>query len=167
MQKYTIKDIKPYDIKLFMGYMTRRLQYENFNSRKGISKKLGALISQYTSHFKKQPFEDFIKFRSKRLVPDGNKPNIVKEDNGYIYFIGNVEQKLVKIGFSVKPNSRLKSLQTSFPYKLSVLYKTKGSTQKEKLAHEKFKNHRLKGEWFNIDGDLKDFLKTCGVKNLL
>jgi len=71
----------------------------------------------------------------------------------YIYIIGSISSPY-KIGFSKEPQKRLKSLQTGYPHKLSLLY-TKEVLESdvkniEKKIHKVLNHKRTKGEWFNI-----------------
>lgn len=75
-----------------------------------------------------------------------------------IYLIICEETQTCKIGFSNNPEKRLKSLQTSNPYKLilaSVLEESETNT--EKILHSKFKDFRVSGEWFNYNKDILDY----------
>ncbi|MCP4336644.1 MAG: hypothetical protein GY679_02205 [Mycoplasma sp.] len=81
-----------------------------------------------------------------------------KED-GVVYFIGNQEEGNVKIGFSTDVNRRIKELQTSSPSKLKILKTFPGDISKERELHERFKEYRIKGEWFELVGNLKCFIE--------
>ena len=81
---------------------------------------------------------------------------------GGIYFIGNTEQQVVKIGYSSKSNvkGRIKQLQTGCPYKLSTLMLIGWSSQQgEAMLHRHFAEYRLQGEWFKITGELAEYLE--------
>ena len=81
-----------------------------------------------------------------------------KKNRGYVYVIGNLEYGFCKIGFSKKPYSRLKQLQTGAPFKLYVLRKYKGTIYDEKMLQKKYYKYQTHGEWFRIDGRLKSAL---------
>ena len=66
---------------------------------------------------------------------------------GYIYFI-QADNGLIKIGFSGDPKRRLKGLKTMCPIGLELLAVFEGSTGEEEKLHERFKKHRVHGEWF-------------------
>lgn len=55
---------------------------------------------------------------------------------------------MVKIGYSVNPEARLKELQTGNPRKLSLIGTTKGSPQMEKNVHKFLKRYKHRGEWY-------------------
>lgn len=70
----------------------------------------------------------------------------------YVYFIQSTN-KLVKIGVTNNLSARLKQLQTGSPGKLKLLgsIKTNDPYKLEKRLHNKYKNMRVNGEWFNVN----------------
>lgn len=84
----------------------------------------------------------------------------------YLYFItcksGGVDFP-VKIGVTSCVNSRLKSLQTGNPYNLVCLCKYKAEDwfilKLEKELHLRFKEFRLRGEWFEMNFELLDVIR--------
>ena len=74
--------------------------------------------------------------------------------NGYVYLIHCVGTSFYKIGISkIDYYSRLSTMQSGCPYKLELV-NTMHSTQYqnlEKTLHAKFKNKRIRGEWFDLD----------------
>jgi len=79
----------------------------------------------------------------------------------YIYFIRcGKPGGPIKIGMSHNVERRLLSLQTSNPYKLTLIVKiqfdSKKQTEKiEKWLHNRFKRKHLRGEWFKGSIKLK------------
>ena len=63
------------------------------------------------------------------------------------YFIGG-QRGPIKIGYSVDPESRLRSLQSGSPVKLAILAVEQGGASREAAYHEQFAADRLHGEWF-------------------
>jgi hypothetical protein len=63
------------------------------------------------------------------------------------YFIA-ADEGPIKIGHSVNVQSRLKTLQSSCPLKLSVYAVAPGGEQRESAYHCQFGEYRLHGEWF-------------------
>lgn len=81
---------------------------------------------------------------------------------GYVYFIQKENEDIFKIGMTTKsPEKRLASIQTGSPDEL-ILYGSISSSQPAKLEkeiHKKYKNHRIRGEWYSIPvGEVKTFL---------
>jgi hypothetical protein len=74
-------------------------------------------------------------------------------DNGFIYAIRSGKSNLIKIGFSVEPQSRLKELQIGSPSKLELLQTWPGTRSDEKRIHLFLKKNRVHGEWFQVDYD--------------
>lgn len=79
---------------------------------------------------------------------------------GIIYFIGNIEAKVVKIGFSRNDVAgRMGAIQTGCPYKLSVLKVIEKTTPVgELMIQNRFVVYKMNGEWFSIDGELAEYL---------
>lgn len=73
-----------------------------------------------------------------------------------IYFLRN--DCFVKIGYSQRPDRRVRSLQTSSPHRLELIRTEDGDTERERQLHERFRSLRVSGEWFRLDGDLRDYL---------
>ncbi|WP_066781902.1 GIY-YIG nuclease family protein [Sphingomonas sp. CCH5-D11] len=70
-----------------------------------------------------------------------------EDDCTICYFIGG-DDGPVKIGFSAKPESRLRDLQVGSPYPLKVLATIGSGARMEALYHREFASSRLHGEWF-------------------
>lgn len=86
-----------------------------------------------------------------------------------LYVIGWDPAGPVKVGVSVNPASRVRSLQTGCPYKLRVLatghvahkavLRGYAAREVEAYAHRQLAAKRLEGEWFdmNLDDVLQAF----------
>lgn len=81
---------------------------------------------------------------------------------GIVYFIGNIEQGIVKIGFCRKEvDKRMASLQTGCPYRLSLLRTIEKTTLRgEALVQKRFERYRMIGEWFSLAGELANYLEV-------
>jgi hypothetical protein len=64
-----------------------------------------------------------------------------------VYFIAS-ETGPIKIGKARSPKKRLRSLQTGYHEKLSILAWCWGGEDVEKTYHKRFADRRLSGEWF-------------------
>lgn len=73
-----------------------------------------------------------------------------------VYFIrcGN----RIKIGRSLNVAARFATLQATSPLKLKLLWAQPGGSETEMAYHRRFKDCRVHGEWFEIRGELKEFL---------
>lgn len=80
--------------------------------------------------------------------------------SGFIYFIADVGQGLVKIGVSGGVHSRVAQLRTATPGgQLLLLGCFKGSKSMEKGLHAYFDKYRVHGEWFKLTKDIAEFIK--------
>jgi hypothetical protein len=77
-----------------------------------------------------------------------------------IYFIGNKQFDVVKIGVANHIKSRLKGIQTSCPFDLTLLFSTDGTTSLERRYHQLFKDQRIRGEWFKLSGPIQEFINN-------
>jgi hypothetical protein len=85
-----------------------------------------------------------------------------------IYFIQELESGSIKIGKSVAPLKRLKSLQSGNIRELVLAGWIDGGLYEEKLWHKDFNDSRLSGEWFlptprlcdAIYGAVRDFISS-------
>jgi Meiotically Up-regulated Gene 113 (MUG113) protein len=64
----------------------------------------------------------------------------------------------VKIGTAKDPDQRLKTLQTASPVPLTGLCAWRGFSGEEAEIHQRFADHRIRGEWFRPHADLIDFV---------
>ena len=76
-----------------------------------------------------------------------------------IYFIGCNDQ-YVKIGVSGSPYSRIDELQVGNPYDLTILKTVDVSNKAEAYLHNKFSHLHHRGEWFNLNSDLREYIAT-------
>jgi len=85
------------------------------------------------------------------------------EEENYIYII-KAPGRRYKIGVSKDPKQRLGELNGGCPfptrYKIIHLIKTTNSLKAEKVLHAKYKNRKIKGEWFMLaDAEIRELLK--------
>ena len=100
----------------------------------------------------------------------------------WVYFIEEVPIKgdlmkrgNIKIGTSFDVEARLRSCQTGNPRDLQVLGVMAGGCEIESVLHRKFKQHRIRGEWFRpakrllvfIEKNTKTFCPAIKHKQLL
>jgi hypothetical protein len=80
---------------------------------------------------------------------------ILDWSRGVIYYIMSSETGRMKIGYTKgKPEKRLRALQTGSPTKLSIVAIHPGTPNTERDLHNKFKEERAHGEWFDISDEL-------------
>jgi hypothetical protein len=77
---------------------------------------------------------------------------------GWVYFVQDEQSGLIKIGWAVDPEQRIKILQTGSPGRLVLMHKIAGTIGDEKAFHKRFCRLRVGGEWFMPDGALADLV---------
>jgi len=78
---------------------------------------------------------------------------------GFVYFIQGVDGGLVKIGWSSDPALRLAKLQMAGPVILRILHTEAGFGPDEAALHERFKDARRHGEWFEPVPELMAYIE--------
>lgn len=92
------------------------------------------------------------------FLPDVPVGNTVPQEPQKIYVIQN-ELGPVKIGIAADPQHRLRELQVGSPFELSIK-KTEtphDAKEVERFLHNRFRKYHLRGEWFAIPEDQRDF----------
>lgn len=102
--------------------------------------------------------DGYVKYKKSKGGKWGSKPTKDKLEDGFVYFVINEKQSICKIGYSVSPAKRLKELQTGCPYPLHIQKTVVGDIEMERLFHKIYKEYRLEGEWFKLEGKLKTFI---------
>lgn len=64
-----------------------------------------------------------------------------------------------KIGYTGLIEERLRALRNTNPHEIKLIALFYGSMEHERLAHEKFKALRYRGEWFRVEGTLDRWIK--------
>lgn len=78
-----------------------------------------------------------------------------------IYFVQVNHTGPVKIGYTrVTPSYRLTFLQCGNPFKLNIRGVIQGTKADEQNLHRKFRQHRIRGEWFKHRGNVKQFVRA-------
>lgn len=73
-----------------------------------------------------------------------------------VYFMSDGAR--VKIGHSGNTRSRLSNCQVSNAKDVEILFVIDGDREVESGYHDRFANYKCRGEWYDIKGDLKDFI---------
>jgi hypothetical protein len=87
----------------------------------------------------------------------GKVPSLRKRPS-LVYFIRDGDK--VKIGHSVKPTVRMAALTTHS--KLELLAVCHGGREREASLHQRFSDHRVKGEWFTLTPEILKYI--AGLK---
>jgi len=68
--------------------------------------------------------------------------------NQIVYCIRQADAGPIKIGITDNLSARVRAIQTSNPYPLTVLWTRQGGSQLERKLHRELSDLRLSGEWF-------------------
>lgn len=79
---------------------------------------------------------------------------------GWVYFIEASGLGLVKIGWSMDPEGRLRALLTHSPVDMRILTARPGGVKSESALHRHFKALCVRGEWFRHEGELAAFVES-------
>jgi len=118
------------------------------------------------------PLKDDIGIRlaSRKKEPKRVRPHAPEPGVPSVYFIGNRERGVVKIGKSNKPNQRLGGLQSANAEPLTVLAKLFFKTEHaawtaESELHAKYRHLQIRGEWFRLDSDLEREIQSIPARS--
>lgn len=97
----------------------------------------------------------WVKYIGPPPVPEETTP---KSSQGRVYLIRNEVNGFVKIGFSVRPELREKTLQPEEPA-IALIGSIPGNKKIERSIHAKYAQKRIRGEWFRLaDSDVQEIL---------
>lgn len=85
--------------------------------------------------------------------------DIPQDRLSYVYFIFAPDVDRVKIGISKQPNRRLQALQRSSPVDLELLGIFPGTEDEESRLHSHFAKYLYRDEWFEVRGELLDWIE--------
>jgi hypothetical protein len=77
----------------------------------------------------------------------------------YVYFIQAGEDGPIKIGYSARPENRLRELQLGNWQDLFLLKKIRGSSELEATYHSKFADAHIRSEWFHPIAPLTELIE--------
>jgi len=124
---------------------------------------------QNVSKYIKSAFDKILELSGIRNAwewEDHKFEEVAKE--GYVYFIQNGNSPQIKIGWSLTPADRIRSLQTGNPNRLKLFAVQPASDQGvEHFLHDKFKKYCIdsRGEWYYFTEELRDYVENG--KNVL
>lgn len=84
-----------------------------------------------------------------------------------VYFIRDAERPEVKIGYSYCPATRMKALQCGHKRPLQLLKTLPGARAEEAAFHRRFKEYKIWGEWFRLEGKLARFIGRKRPRKIL
>jgi len=83
------------------------------------------------------------------------------EEKSVVYCIEASGLDVIKIGWTVNLNSRLRALQCASPVELAVVASFEGTRSDEQSLHRRFAGDRVRpgGEWFRASSELLAFIE--------
>jgi len=92
-----------------------------------------------------------------------NTPRI---DEGYVYLIRATGENLYKIGKSTNPEKRIQSIIGGLPMKAEAIHVAwfEDHSYAEQMFHDTFSKTRENGEWFILEDEDVEFIKSFGQK---
>lgn len=98
--------------------------------------------------------------------PDPTRPlPKARVRRGVVYFLQNGVPGRVKIGFTEDLKGRLSALQGATSDAVTLIGTIPGPAKLERKMHKRFDAHRMRREWFKIEGNLAAFLKATFPKS--
>jgi hypothetical protein len=84
---------------------------------------------------------------------------MVKTDPGeWVYFMHDLDAKMVKVGVSSSLDSRFRSLKANTPNEIALLGSVPGSPELEKVMHQFFAPFHHRREWFRATPEVLAFV---------
>jgi len=77
-----------------------------------------------------------------------------------VYFLLSHDRRLVKIGKSWNPRTRITNIRTMNPHELTVLLIVAGYTRVEYWLHRRLRSQRSHGEWFCFHGPVIEVVES-------
>lgn len=84
----------------------------------------------------------------------------LRNNMAWTYFVGSREHNIVKIGVTTRLKARMSSLRNSSPVPVKLFAVAYGWPGIEDALHERFKEHRKHGEWFEIASEIDDCIES-------
>ncbi len=91
-----------------------------------------------------------------------------RKKSGFLYLVKDNASNLIKIGITTNYKSRLKQLNRMVPHGIIpvAIYPAENYEVLEKDVHERYKDKRVNGEWFDFDNaDVEDCKKY--IENII
>ncbi len=95
---------------------------------------------------KKQPV---VKLTPKPIKVESNPVTAHHRKPNYVYLMKNIRNGYYKIGRSIDPKVREKTLQAEDP-DIKMVFKVQAPKRLEKTLHQEYQEKRLRGEWFAL-----------------
>lgn len=109
-----------------------------------------------------------LNWEARQRISPSDKVDATKDQSGFIYLIQAVGTSRHKIGLTIDIDRRMSQLsrQSVFPLRLVDTQPSEDMVSDELFWHQKFANHRVHGEWFDLSDEqvleFKNAAKTEG-----
>lgn len=103
---------------------------------------------------------------TQRMDEMSRTPRNRRKKMGFVYMMRCNRTSRIKIGFSVNPNYREKTLQSENP-DVALIWKKEGTRDDEMEMHARFSAYRFRGEWFNLPESELTKIKESGEGEFL
>ena len=80
-----------------------------------------------------------------------------------VYFIADAYGH-VKIGYATSVEARFGDLQVAHASELTLLLEISGGPELEKELHQRFAEHRVRGEWFTLSPEISEYVADSQPK---
>lgn len=94
------------------------------------------------------------------IKPKSKRINLVEPKMSHIYLMKNIRNGYYKIGRSINPEYRERTLQSEAPEIEMIFASPLTYAGYEKKLHIKFKEKRIRGEWFSLNLKDIEFVKS-------
>jgi hypothetical protein len=81
------------------------------------------------------------------------------EITGRVYFLSTRCGRYVKIGYATDVSRRMTEIDLCHPEPLALLGSMPGNPRIEKFMHRKFKDLRVRGEWFHLAEEIQQYIR--------
>ena len=123
----------------------------------------GALINVHHKAIKKIDLIPIVDFY--REIFNDNYKRASENYNSYVYLMINTDTSLIKIGYSKDPIYREKTLHSKEP-QIYLIACWNANRQVETQLHRKFRQYRIRGEYFKLSLDnLRELKDTMEIYN--
>ena len=135
-----------------LGYFT----VDNKDVKKFQGKSLEFYLHKEAKGIVFMPFIETIEFQKSWVINTSSINKAESSTINFVYIMHNRNNNYYKIGRSIKPEFREKTLQAEEP-DIIILEKWEANSSIELHLHKKFKHRLIRGEWFKLTtNDLKE-----------
>lgn len=100
-----------------------------------------------------------------KRIKGWHESNLFDYHEKYLYVFKNSINR-VKIGQAINVEHRMKAIMMMGGIELICINKIPNAARFETLLHQKYKEHRLFGEWFNLTNDQINYLENISLDDL-